>query len=112
MRKKIDSKGFMWGVMFLPGVDSPEIILRNSLYETQDGISYLADYLRVSEHHLRASLDAVEGIDAHDWFTQLPSKLGIEHSVLMDSLVRLWLDSPVNTVDSFVNELVGRMNKI
>lgn len=112
MRGKVKTKGVEWGFMCLPGKDSPEIILRETLYGAQGGVGVLAGYLRVSESTLRASLDAVAGIDAHDWFTQLPQMLRIEHSVLMDSLVRLWLDSPQNAVDDFISELVGRMNKV
>ena len=112
MRSRVVTKDFKWGAMFLPGEHSPEIVLMNYLYEVDGGISMLAELLKIPDHVLRAGLDAVEGMDPHDWFSQLPAKIWSDHSTLMSSLVRLWLGSSPNGVEEFVAELVSRLNKV
>ncbi|VVN51135.1 hypothetical protein PS685_00561 [Pseudomonas fluorescens] len=111
MRGRIEGVGLNWGYMFLPGVVAPEKLLKNYLSGAVNGISLLSNDLKVPEDALRLALASVGGLDSHDWFTQLPEKIGCDHSTLMNSLVRMWLSAENNDVELFIKELVIKMNR-
>ncbi|WP_168792412.1 ATP-dependent nuclease [Paraburkholderia aromaticivorans] len=110
MRARVDSRHFNWPHLFLPGEVSPEHILRDGLTSRHDGQDLLATELRRARDAVGVALDAVDGLDAHDWFTQLPVSLGCDHPALMAALVRIWLRDNKPAADAFVQSIVDKIN--
>lgn len=110
MRARVDPRHFNWPHLFLPGEVSPEHVLRDSLISRQDGQELLAAELHRTRDAVGVALDAVDGLDAHDWFTQLPVSLGCDHPALMAALIRIWLRDNEQTANAFVQSIVEAMN--
>jgi predicted ATPase len=111
MRARVDPRRFMWQHVFLPGEISPEHVLRECLTSREDGQEILAAELHRTREAIAAALDAVDGLDAHDWFTQLPLSLGCEHAALMTALTRVWLRDNEQTANTFVESIAEAMNR-
>lgn len=111
MRARVNSKLFNWAHFFLPGERSPEELLRNGFLSRGDGCDLLANELRRDHATVEAALDVVDGMDSHDWFTQLPLSLNCEHAALMGALVRIWILDNQAAADSFVESLVNEVGR-
>jgi len=110
MRGRVDPSQFNWPHLFLPGEVSPEQILRDCLTSREDGQEILATELHRTRESVALALDAVDGLDVHDWFTQLPVSLGCDHSTLMLALTRIWLRDNEPTANAFAQSIVESIN--
>ncbi len=110
MRTKLDVRQFILPHLFLPGEFSPEHILRDALTSQRDCLELLATELHRTREAVGPALEAVDGLDVHDWFTQLPKQLGCDHPTLMAALVRIWLRDNRGMAEIFVGSLLDAMN--
>ncbi|VBE75248.1 bacteriophage protein [Burkholderia pseudomallei] len=111
MRTRVNSRSFNWPHFFLPGAQSPEELLRNGLLSRDDGRDLLASELHRERTAIDTALDVVDGVDPHDWFTQLPASLHCEHAALMGALVRIWLRDNKAAADSFVESIINEVER-
>lgn len=111
MRGVIKDKGFNWRYLFLPGNFCPEEMLRENLLSMTEGVRLLSAEVRREIGYVRAALESVDGLDVHDWFTQLPNRLGCDHSHLMSALVRLWLSENQGAANELVANIEQQMNR-
>ncbi|GAB3104569.1 hypothetical protein GCM10027288_11760 [Bordetella tumbae] len=112
MRKRVEPRNFNWPHLFLPGNASPEQMLRDMLTSLQAGQKLLATELHSNEEVVRTALDMVEGLDAHDWFTELTRSLKCEPQSLMKALVRIWLRDNQQTGEEFSQNIVDTLNLV
>lgn len=111
MRNSVKPKDFKWPHTFLPGNLSPETVLMENLLGLDNNIEVFSADIRIDEYRVRVSMEAVDGLNEHDWYTQLPRRLGCDHNNLMDSLVRIWLIHNSVLADAFVQELITIVNR-
>ncbi|MDU0641558.1 ATP-dependent nuclease [Pseudomonas aeruginosa] len=105
MRKEINPTNFKWPCTFLPGDQSPECILRESARGNVEFINRLSDRFYKTTEEIHIALQHVEGLDIHDWYTQLPRHLGCEHMDLMRVLVENWLTNNQETGKAFIDSI-------
>lgn len=105
MRNRMAGETFGLPHLFLPGDFAPEVILQVSLAACCDRAGALAAELHRPPEVVRLALEAVEGQDPHDWFTQLPRRLGCDRQALMGALVRIWVSTNKAPAAQFVEEL-------
>lgn len=110
MRAPLDVSQFILPYLFLPGEFSPEHIVRDALTSQRDSLELLATELHRPREAVGPALEAVDGLDVHDWFMQLPKQLGCDHQTLMAALVRIWLRDNRGIADVFVESLLDTMN--
>lgn len=110
MRTKLDAKQFILPHLFLPGELSPERVLHDALAKQGNPAEVLATELRRPYRVVVTALDAVDGLDVHDWFMQLPDRIGCDHPTLMAALVRIWLCDNREMADVFVQSLLDTIN--
>tara|TARA_R110002049_G_scaffold104048_5_gene250453 strand:- start:294 stop:1766 length:1473 start_codon:yes stop_codon:yes gene_type:complete len=106
MNGGIQPERFHWGHCFLPGESGPEELLMNSLRAHTDRMNRLGGELRLPPGDVRTALNTVEGLDPHDWFTQLPILIRCTHEQLMSALVSIWIESNADLAIQFVNTLI------
>lgn len=99
-----------WPHIYLPGSLSPEISVKNLLFSRADGIDLLAIELNKLKNNVDIALETVDGMDVHDWYTQLPELLGCDHQTLMSALVRIWLLDNKDSAETFNTELIEILN--
>lgn len=84
--------------------------MRDALTSQRDSLELLATELHRPREAVGPALEAVDGLDVHDWFMQLPKQLGCDHQTLMAALVRIWLRDNRGIADVFVESLLDTMN--
>jgi hypothetical protein len=75
----------------LPGAVGVEKILRDHVTVHQNEFEDKTGFRRLNE-----VLPTIEGLDDHDWFTELAAEAGMEKYQLMKLVVRMWAGVPEN----------------
>lgn len=106
-RDGLDSSDFNWPATFLPGAASPEELLIGALLQAEGAISALATELNRERQVIELAMNSAAGMDHHDWLFEMARVAGIEHEVLLRSLLRVWLQQAGNRAMAaeFCNQL-------
>ena len=75
-------------ILFLPGVDSPEEVLKE-VFASADH-EQVASFLGVGPNQLNAAMEAAVGEDHHDYFQTLAGILGKELDSFLTLLFEWW----------------------
>jgi energy-coupling factor transporter ATP-binding protein EcfA2 len=94
-----------WPVFALPGPQNPDELLREAGLADLDRFSALVsrDIVDVS-----AAVEALKGVDPHDWFLDLAKELQVEPAALLRAALTCWLAQ--NDNEDLARELVERIS--
>jgi predicted ATPase len=93
-----------WRTVFLPGELAPEDLLRSAV-DSDAGRDMLAEFHGVSLDNIRIALEAVRGVDCHDWLEGFSESIGPDKKTVTRSLVRAWCTQNSKAAKAFVDEL-------
>jgi hypothetical protein len=107
MDGKIDGRDFNWPFKFLPGEVAPDQLLKELTERTANIVELLAMELHKPEDMVRLAINHAAGTDHHDYLAELAAALQIDVSMVHRSLVRIWLQNPVNSANvmTFIDEV-------
>jgi hypothetical protein len=107
-RNQISVANFQLPIFFLPGDTDPDHQCKEIL-RRQGSAKVLADELGISETRALTALGLVEGLNYHDWPTQLATALHIEPRRLRRALSKLWLRDEKNAVEAklLIDQLIS-----
>lgn len=105
MRDRVDRQSLKWPIAFLPGGESPELLLRSHVIS--HSALRLADELRIGERAVTVALRAAEGKDPHDWRTVLSGELNRHPDEVTRAMVRMW----VSANDGAAREVVAQLQQ-
>lgn len=91
--------GDRWPALFLPTVHDPDELLRSVRIMP----AALAERLKVPLGELQAALDAMEGMDRHDWVNGLGEQYG--RARVLRCLAEVWVEENGDLVEEFSNSL-------
>lgn len=93
-----------WPVLVLPGAGDPDTVLRAAALADQ---ARLASELRRDPASVALALASIGGSDAHDWFPDLATALGLGTEVAVRAACHCWLDDAEVRLqaESFVRSL-------
>jgi predicted ATPase len=112
MRNRIDDNTrskFQWSYLFLPGEKELEEDFRLCL---KNDIDSFIKNIGMDKKNILSALSSVNGIDYHDWFTELQKHLKVSHEQLFDALYYVWIENENNKfmVNKFIEEIKEIIN--
>lgn len=110
MRSSLDSAGFEWPHIFLPGSVPPEQLLRGAA--TAEGAAErLAIALSAPRSDVAVAINAAAGRDHHDWLGEMCRVLGPSAEAVVRALTRVWMDAYAEHASAFVHDLENAFSR-
>ncbi|WP_081700259.1 ATP-dependent nuclease [Azonexus hydrophilus] len=103
LRGSLNSDGFYWPFVYLPGSVAPELLLKQCIQANSP--NDLAAELRMDASTVSVALATVTGIDHHDWLNNLVGELGRTAGEVVRAMVRIWLRAEHGAAIQFVEDL-------
>jgi predicted ATPase len=95
-RAQTDTKDFRWPAVFLPGAEDPDKLLKVTLSTTQQKSELLAADFHKPPADVMVALNHIEGIDYHDFVSEMANSLNLTGGIIRRGLVRIWLKTDQN----------------
>jgi len=102
-RGKSFERKSLWPVVYLPGSDAPEFLLKECVRSST--VKELATYLHMDDDTVTVALAGATGVDHHDWLRSVIAALGRSTGEVVRAMVKLWLRSNQDAGGEFVAEI-------
>lgn len=83
--------GTTWPILFLPGSDDPNTLLKHAAIMQRDLFSERLARPRID---VDTTISRYESVDPHDWFAEVSSALHLSETVVLRAAIDCWIDDP------------------
>jgi predicted ATPase len=101
----IDTAKFIWPVVFLPGQQAPELVLRDLAIGSGPIQSDFCTHLHLMIDDVVLALNHIAGVDHHEWIRDFAKAIARDVSVVRQTLIHLWIGRNRNNAEEFIKQL-------
>lgn len=113
-RGQIVTTSLHWPIIFLPGAEDPDKLLKGVLDSTERICELLSEELRKPAADVMIALNRIAGTDYHDCVSELANSLNLSCGMVRRGLVRIWLQRAENrrAAQDFKDEFRAAVDRV